>query len=94
MISKMDYVKDLLLQGKYITSLMAFQSPKRITRLSAIIYCLRHDYDLPVVSGTPERAFEVGIISAEQFVKMKSEHDDSHFSVYYIEQAHLKQKAV
>ena len=92
MITKTNYVKDVLLRGNHITSLLAFMSPKRITRLSAIIYCLRHDYQLPVVSGTPESAFEAGIISAEQFVRMKIAHEDSHFSVYYLDPTYLQQQ--
>lgn len=81
--SKIEKIKEALLNGAAVTSLSALRIA-RTTRLSAIIYILRHEQGLPIVSGTPESAFEEGLISEYSRKAMMCDYDSSHFAVYYI----------
>jgi hypothetical protein len=81
--TKIDKIKDALLQGQAITSLTALRIA-RTTRLSAIIYILRHDEGLPIITGSPDSAFEEGLITDGVRKNMMVEYDSSHFAVYYI----------
>lgn len=81
--SKIEKIKEALLNGAAVTSLSALRIA-RTTRLSAIIYILRHEQGLPIVSGTPDSAFEEGLISDCVRKNMMCDYDSSHFAVYYI----------
>jgi hypothetical protein len=87
--TKIDLIKNALLNGQAVTSLSALRIA-RTTRLSAIIYILRHEQGLPIVSGTPDSAFEEGFISEYSRRAMMCEYDSSHFAVYYINPSYLK----
>lgn len=86
--TKIQKIKDALLNGQAVTSLDALRIA-RTTRLSAIIYILRHDEGLPIVSGSPDSAFEEGLISDCARKSMMVEYDSSHFAVYYIKPSDL-----
>lgn len=87
--TKIDKIKDALLQGQAITSLTALRIA-RTTRLSAIIYILRHDEGLPIITGSPDSAFEEGLITDGVRKNMMVEYDSSHFAVYYIKPQDLE----
>lgn len=87
--TKIQKIKDALLNGKAVTSLDALRIA-RTTRLSAIIYILRHDEGLPIVSGSPDSAFAEGLISDWARKSMMVEYDSSHFAVYYIKPSDLE----
>jgi hypothetical protein len=80
--TKIDRIKNALLNGQAVTSMSAFRMCYA-TRLSAIIYELR-DKGLPIVSGTPDSAFEEGLITDGVRKNMMCDYDSSHFAVYYI----------
>lgn len=81
--TKTDKIRAALLNGQAVTSLDALRIA-RTTRLSAIIYNLRHEEGLPIVSGTPNSAYEEGLISDCARKSMMVDYDSSHFAVYYI----------
>lgn len=87
--SKIEKIKEALLNGAAVTSLSALRIA-RTTRLSAIIYILRHEQGLPIVSGTPDSAFEEGLITDGVRKNMMVEYDSSHFAVYYIKPSDLE----
>lgn len=87
--SKIEKIKEALLNGAAVTSLPALRIA-RTTRLSAIIYILRHEQGLPIVSGTPDSAFEEGLISECSRKAMMCDYDSSHFAVYYIKPSDLE----
>ena len=87
--SKIEKIKEALLNGAAVTSLSALRIA-RTTRLSAIIYILRHEQGLPIVSGTPDSAFEEGLISEYSRKAMMCDYDSSHFAVYYIKPSDLE----
>lgn len=87
--TKIQKIKEALLNGKAVTSLDALRIA-RTTRLSAIIYILRHDEGLPIVSGSPDSAFAEGLISDGARKSMMVEYDSSHFAVYYIKPSDLE----
>lgn len=87
--SKIEKIKEALLNGAAVTSLSALRIA-RTTRLSAIIYILRHEQGLPIVSGTPDSAFEEGLISDYSRKAMMYDYDSSHFAVYYIKPSDLE----
>lgn len=94
--TKIEKIKNALLNGQAVTSLDALRIA-RTTRLSAIIYILRHEEGLPIVSGSPDSAYEEGLISECARKSMMVEYDSSHFAVYYIKPSDLstiKSKAV
>jgi hypothetical protein len=86
--TKIDQIKNVLLNGQAVTSLSALRIA-RTTRLSAIIYILRHEHGLPIVSGTPDSAFAEGLITDGTRKNMMCEYDSSHFAVYYIKPTDL-----
>lgn len=81
--TKIEKIKEALLNGAAVTSLSAFRLAHTM-RLSAIIYILRHEQGLPIVSGTPDSAFDEGLISEHARRAMMCDYDSSHFAVYYI----------
>lgn len=87
--TKIDLIKNALLNGQAVTSLSALRIA-RTTRLSAIIYILRHEQGLPIVSGTPDSAYEEGLISDGVRKNMMCDYDSSHFAVYYIKISDLE----
>lgn len=86
--TKIDQIKNALLNGQAVTSLSALRIA-RTTRLSAIIYILRHEQGLPIVSGTPDSAFAEGLITDGARKNMMCDYDSSHFAVYYIKPSDL-----
>lgn len=86
--TKIDQIKNALLNGQAVTSLSALRIA-RTTRLSAIIYILRHEQGLPIVSGTPDSAFEEGLITDGARKNMMCDYESSHFAVYYIKPSDL-----
>ena len=87
--TKIDQIKNALLNGQAVTSLSALRIARTI-RLSAIIYILRHEQGLPIVSGTPDSAYEEGLISECSRRAMMCDYDSSHFAVYYIKPQDLE----
>jgi hypothetical protein len=87
--TKIDQIKNALLNGQAVTSLSALRIA-RTTRLSAIIYILRHEQGLPIVSGTPDSAFAEGLITEGVRKNMMCDYDSSHFAVYYIKPQDLE----
>lgn len=87
--TKIDQIKNALLNGQAVTSLSALRIA-RTTRLSAIIYILRHEQGLPIVSGTPDSAFAEGLITECVRKNMMCDYDSSHFAVYYIKPQDLE----
>lgn len=86
--TKIDLIKNALLNSQAVTSLSALRIA-RTTRLSAIIYVLRHEEGLPIVSGSPDSAFAEGLITEGARKNMMVEYDSSHFAVYYIKPSDL-----
>ena len=83
MMTKENLVREHLLNGGYITSLMAFTPKFRInTRLSASIFNLR-DEGMDIKSGTPDTAFVDGVMTKEERDDMVM-HSTCNYAVYYI----------
>lgn len=98
--TKKDLVRNHLLQGKYITSLMAFTPAFRTnTRLSASIFMLR-DEGMLIKTGTADSAFEDGVITKAERNDILAHSNTTNYAVYYIlpsqleEQRHLFATAV
>lgn len=87
--TKIEKIKNALLNGQAVTSLDALRIA-RTTRLSAIIYILRHEDGLPIESGSPDSAYKEGLISDCTRKSMMVEYDSSRFAVYYIKPVDLQ----
>lgn len=83
MITKDNLVREHLLNGGYITSLMAFTPQFRTnTRLSASIFNLR-DEGMRIKSGTPDTAWVDGVMTKAERDEMVI-HSTCNYAVYYI----------
>lgn len=82
-------IKEALLNGAAVTSLSAYRIA-RTTRLSSIIYDLRNEHGLPIVTATPDEAYADGVITEHTRKAMMCDYDSSHFAVYYIKPKDLE----
>lgn len=85
--SKTASVKEALLNGLAVISMLAFYK-WYATRLSDIVFRLRKK-NFPIVTGTPNSAYQDGIISDCTRKMMIASHDVTHFAVYYIKPSDL-----
>lgn len=88
--TKTELVREHLLTGKHITSLMAFTPQFRInTRLSDSIFRLR-GIGMDIKTGRPDDAFIDGVITNEERQKMNASLS-SNYAVYYIIPSRLEE---
>lgn len=92
LITKTNIVRKHLLEGKYITSLMAYQPEFRTnTRLSASIFMLR-DEGMDIKTGSPDTAFVDGVMNKETRDDMVSRSSCKNYAVYYIIPSKLEEQ--
>lgn len=90
--TKANIVREHLLSGKYITSLMAFEPQFRInTRLSASIFILR-DEGMAIKTGNPDTAWVDGVITKEERDAIVAHSTKCNYALYYILPSRLEEQ--